>query len=64
MEYLKGTKQQLEAYNDEVVVGENYLGITNRWAEIIEIESEYYIAFNEKYPSNLEKVNEIPIINE
>jgi hypothetical protein len=64
MEYLKGTQAELEAYNDEVVAGENYVGTTLKWSEIIEVENEFYIAFNEKYPSDLVKVNEIPIINE
>jgi hypothetical protein len=61
MEYLKGTKSELEAYNDEVVAGENYIGATIKWSEIIKVENEFYIAFNEKYPSELEKVTELII---
>lgn len=64
MKYLKGTSEQLEAYNNEVTLGENYQEGTTQWAEVIEIEGEYFIPFNEKYPSELEKINEIPIINE
>lgn len=64
MQYLKGTSEQLEAYNNEVTLGENYQEGTTQWAEVIEIEGEYFIRFNEKYPSELEKINEIPIINE
>lgn len=56
-EYLKGTIEQLEAYNNEVAKGENYQGSTTRWADVIEVEGEFYIAFNEKYPSELEKVS-------
>lgn len=59
MEYLKGTIKQLESYNDEVTLGENYQDSTNRWAEVIEANGEYFIPFNDKYPSELEKVNEI-----
>lgn len=61
MEYLKGTKAQLEAYNKEVVKGEKYKGTTTQWAEIKLVGKQFYIAFNEKYPSKLEKVNELPI---
>lgn len=55
MEYLKGTKEQLEAYNEEVTKGECYQGSTQCWSDVQEIEGEFFIAFNENYPSDLEK---------
>lgn len=63
MTYLKGTKEELEAYNEEVTIGENYQGGTTQWAEIIETEEGLYIAYNEEYPSELEKVEELTINN-
>ena len=61
MKYLKGTIQQLEAYNNEVTKGENYQVSTKKWDEIQEIEGSFYITFNENYPSELEKVDELLI---
>ena len=63
MEYLKATKKQCEDYNSIVNAGEKYDGIsTTQWAEVIEIEDSFYIPFNEKYPSELTKVKELPVI--
>jgi hypothetical protein len=56
MIHLKGTFEELEAYNAEVTIGEEYQGVTSIWAIPIEIDGEHYIAFNEKYESLLEKV--------
>ena len=64
MEYLKATKKQCEDYNSIVSVAEKYDGIsTTQWAEVIEIEGLFYIPFNEKYPSELIKVKELPIVD-
>jgi|GEM_PF-4405420 len=64
MEYLKATKKQCEDYNSIVSVAEKYDGIsTTQWAEVIEIEGLFYIPFNEKYPSELTKVRELPIVD-
>ena len=64
MEYLKATKKQCEDYNSIVNAGEKYDGIsTTQWAEVTEIEGLFYIAFNEKYPSELTKVKELPIVD-
>jgi len=64
MEYLKATKKQCEDYNSIVSVAEKYDGIsTTQWAEVIEIEGLFYIPFNEKYPSELTKVKELPIVD-
>ena len=64
MEYLKATKKQCEDYNSIVSVAEKYDEIsTTQWAEVIEIEGLFYIPFNEKYPSELTKVKELPIVD-
>ena len=34
MSYYIGTKQQCEAYNEQVTLGENYQDTTQRWAEV------------------------------
>tara|TARA_R110000772_G_scaffold161680_1_gene272803 strand:+ start:428 stop:631 length:204 start_codon:yes stop_codon:yes gene_type:complete len=60
MVYLKGAKAQLEAYNTEVTTGENYQGTTSRWAGVQEIEGQFYIAKNDKYPSTLTEVDVLP----
>jgi len=63
MQYIKATKKECEDYNSTVTLGEKYDGIsTTQWAEVIEIEGLFYIPFNEKYPSELTKVKELPVI--
>lgn len=54
MQYLTWTNEELEAYNQLVTNWENYNWTTTRWADIIEINWKNYIAYNEKYFSNLE----------
>jgi hypothetical protein len=61
MKYLKGTLEKLEAYNEKVSIGENYHDTTSKWADVIEVEGGFYIAFNEKYPSDLEKIDNLPV---
>jgi len=60
MEYLKGTFEQITAYNEQVTQGENYKTPTTQWAEPLQIGEHWYILKNEKYPSDLETVNELP----
>lgn len=64
MQYIKGTKEQCEAYNAEVTQGENYQGITSQWAKVQEIEGSFYIAKHPNYSNELEIVNQLPIQDE
>lgn len=64
MQYIKATKKQCEAYNQEVTQGENYQGSTSQWAEVQEIEGSFYIAVHPDYTTELETVNKLPIIEE
>jgi Holliday junction resolvasome RuvABC ATP-dependent DNA helicase subunit len=54
--YYTGTQQQCEAYNQEVTQGENYVGGTTRWANVIThpTEDKFAIIAHEKYSSELE----------
>lgn len=63
MKYLKGSKTEIEDYNKIVKEGENYRETSLKWARIIEINNEFFIELNEKYPSVLEQVDELPTIN-
>lgn len=69
MAYYKGTEAQCEAYNTEVVQGENYTGGTTRWAAVHHIEGECYILKAEPpmatmtYTSELIEVEQLPIAN-
>lgn len=68
MAYYKGTYEQCEAYDDEVVAGENYGPSTTNWAEAVEIDGDWYIMKAEPpmatkvYTSEMEEVQELPII--
>lgn len=64
MQYIKATKQQCQAYNNEVTQGENYQGSTTQWAEVQEIEGSFYIAVHPNYTTELLTVNELPIIEQ
>lgn len=68
MPYYKGTYEQCEAYDNEVVAGENYGESTTNWAESVEINGDWYIMKAEPpmatrvYTSEMEEVQELPII--
>jgi hypothetical protein len=64
MQYIKATKKQCEAYNAEVTQVENYQGTTSQWANVKEIEGSFYIAKHPNYSTELEIVNELPVVNE
>lgn len=59
--YYTGTQQDCEAYNEEVKQGEGYSGTTTDWCIPIEVEGSWYIPKNDKYPSSMEEVNNIPV---
>ena len=58
--YIKATEAECLAYDAEVTAGENYTGGTIRWAEPIEIDGFNYIPVNEKYPTSLTTITEMP----
>lgn len=60
MAFIKATKKECEDYNNEVVKGEGYKGSTTAWATPIEVDGVFYILVNEKYPTALETVDNIP----
>ena len=60
MQYIKATKKQCEAYNEEVKQGENYQSTTSQWAKVIEIQGNFYIAKHPKYSTELEIVKKLP----
>lgn len=68
MAYYKGTYEQCEAYDNEVVAGENYGQSTTNWADAVEINGDWYIMKAEPpmatkvYTSEMEEVQELPII--
>ena len=62
MEYIKGTKKQCQAYNDEVTKGQGYQGSTSGWSMIHEINGNFYIKVNPNYPTKLTKVKELPVV--
>ena len=52
MEYLKGTKQKCEGYNQHVAQERNLpAGTITKWAHIIERDGEYYIPKHPDYPA-------------
>ncbi len=58
--YIKGTEQECLAYDAEVTAGENYTGGTIRWGEPIEIDGFNYMPVNDRYPTSLPTVSELP----
>jgi len=58
--YIKGTEQECLAYDAEVTAGENYTGGTIRWGEPIEIDGFNYMPVNDRYPTSLTTVSELP----
>ena len=64
MEYIKGTEAECLAYDAEVTAGENYTGGTVRWAEPMEIDGYYYILVNDRYPTTLTTVTELPVVED
>lgn len=69
MSFYKGTQQECENYDDEVVLGENYESTTTNWAPIYEIEGDYYIMKAEppfatkEYLSSMVEVQDLPETN-
>lgn len=61
MAFIKATQQECESYNDTVTQGEGYNGTTTRWAEVIEIEGEFYVAEHPEYSHSYTTVDELPI---
>lgn len=51
MIFLKGSKEDCEAYDAYVSAGENYRGTTSHWAKVIEHQNgvDFCIIKNEKY---------------
>ena len=65
MTYLKGTKQNCEAYNQTVTQGRNLpAGTITKWAHVVQIADDFYIAKHPDYPSDLEQVESLPIQEE
>jgi len=62
--YIKATEAECLAYDAEVTAGENYTDGTIRWAEPMEIDGFNYIPVNEKYPTLLTTVTEMPMVDE
>ena len=62
--YIKGTEAECLAYDAEVTAGENYTGGTIRWGEPIEIDGYHYMTVNDRYPTTLTTVTEMPEIDE
>lgn len=62
--YYKGTIEQCEAYNSNVVSVEKYKGITNKWSDVMEIEGNYYVAKHSDFESEMEEVDKLPQIEE
>ena len=62
MEYIKGTKEECEAYNDKVTKGQNYKCTTLKFDEIREINGDFYITKHPDYSTNSKVVNELPKI--
>lgn len=59
--YYKGTLKECIDYNETVTAGEHYHGTTTHWADTIYSEGNWYISKNDKYPSSMEEVNNIPV---
>lgn len=60
MEYLKGTQQECEMYNDWVSFNEKYKDTTQQWATPFEREGSWYVPKHSNYSSELEVVTELP----
>ena len=62
--YIKGTEAECLAYDAEVTAGENYTGGTIRWAEPMEIDGYHYMVVNDRYPTTLTTVTELPVVED
>ena len=60
--YYKGTKTECDNYNASVTEGQNYSGTTTQWAEPYKVDESWYIVKNSKYLSEMEEVEEMPIV--
>ena len=61
--YYIGTRQQCEAYNEFVKEGENYRGVTTRWADVRQHPSrnEFAITKHKSYDDEtMQYVAELP----
>lgn len=62
-EYYKGTQAECDAYNALVTQGEGYCDTTTAWADTYCIADDVcFVLKHPDYETNLEIVNEIPII--
>lgn len=59
--FYKGTEQECIDYNATVTAGEHYHGVTTHWGDPIYSEGNWYIPKNDKYPSSMEEVDNIPV---
>ena len=64
MNYIKATEAECLAYDAEVTAGENYTGGTIRWGEPMEIDGYHYMPVNDRYPTTLTTVTELPVIDD
>ncbi len=62
--YKCTTEQECIDYDATVTAGENYQGTTTHWADPIYSEGNWYISKNDKYPSSMEEVDNIPVLPE
>jgi len=58
--WYKGTLQECTDYNNIVKQGEGYSGITTAWANVIQINTDYYIIEHPKYNSQMQLVPKLP----
>ena len=62
--YYKGTQAECDTYNAFVTSGQNYIGTTTQWAEPREVEGFWYIVKNNDYPSGMDEVQSMPVVDE
>lgn len=56
MGYIKGTKEECEAYNALVNKHANWQGVTNNWDNPREVDGEYYITSEERTTKDTKKM--------
>ena len=64
MAYYKGTEAEANAYNKEVSDAQNYQGQTQKYSNVYEIESFWYVSKHEDFTSDMVEVDNLPATNE
>ena len=66
MVFYKGTKTKCEEYDAMVTAGQNYQGVTTKWAQPVKINNTFFIKKHDSYDADngLVEVSSLPVVED